>query len=74
MRGASVRPDGASRRSTDRGHDRGNAAAPMRPALKVRDILALILATYKASFPYILLIVLTLLVITWFLTEVVFVR
>jgi len=46
----------------------------MRPALKVRDILALILATYKASFPYILLIVLTLLVITWFLTEVVFVR
>lgn len=37
-----------------------------------REIFALILATYRTSFPYLLIFIVGLLVATWVLTEVVF--
>ena len=45
---------------------------PPRPRLSRRDVFALILRTYRASFPYMLLFVLVLLVMTWVLTELIF--
>ena len=58
----------------DRRRHAGKAGRGDRPAVKPRELFGLILATYKASFPYFLVIVLILLVVTWFLTEVAFVR
>lgn len=43
-----------------------------RPALSRRDIIALILATYRSSFPYLLVFIAGLLLATWFFTEIVF--
>ncbi|HET8985375.1 MAG TPA: hypothetical protein VFN03_06430 [Trueperaceae bacterium] len=58
----------------DRQSGRGGRSGPARPVLKFRDIVSLIVAAYKTSFPYVLLVVLVLIVVTWFLTEVVFIR
>lgn len=57
----------------DRDPDRDQPPEPTRPVLKRREIFALIVATYKSSFPYFLLIVLVLVILTWVLTELVFV-
>ena len=42
------------------------------PKLTGKEILILILRTYRVSFPYVLLFVLVMLVVTWLITEVVF--
>lgn len=43
-----------------------------KPQLTRREILSLILATYRSSFPYLLIFIVGLLIATWFFTEVVF--
>lgn len=43
-----------------------------KPQLTRREILSLILATYRSSFPYLLIFLVGLLVATWLFTEVVF--
>ena len=43
-----------------------------KPTLTRREILALILATYRTSFPYLLIFVIGLLVATWLFTAVIF--
>src|SRR5690606_13429652 len=53
------------------GTDKGSVG-PSRPRLRRRDVAVLIWRTYKASFPYVLLFVLVLLVVTWLLTELIF--
>lgn len=53
---------------------RGTGGRHPRPVVKRRELLGLILATYKTAFPYFLVIVLGLLILTWFLSEVAFVR
>jgi len=56
----------------DRDRDGPKPPGRLRPQLKRRDIFALILATYKAAFPYFLVIVLVLVIVTWLITQVVF--
>jgi len=46
--------------------------ASLRPKLNRRDIVHLILATYRTTFPYVLLFVLVILIVTWLLTEFAF--
>ena len=48
------------------------AKKPPRERLTKRDVFVLIWRTYKTSFPYMLLFVLVLIVLTWVLTELVF--
>ena len=43
-----------------------------KPQLTRREIVSLILATYRSSFPYLLIFIVGLLIATWFFTEVVF--
>ncbi len=43
-----------------------------RRKLSARDIWALIAATYRASFPYLLLVIAVMVLLTWFITVVVF--
>jgi hypothetical protein len=43
-----------------------------RPKLTRRDTWHLVFSTYKASFPYILIFVVGMLVATWFVTTVLF--
>lgn len=76
-----MRPEHESHQGTGRADtserpgQAGAAGSPgsNRPVLTTRDLFALILGAYKTSLPYFLLIVLILIVITWLLTEVIFV-
>ncbi len=43
-----------------------------RPKYSNRDILVLVLRTYGASLPYVLGFIVVMLVVTWFVTEVLF--
>lgn len=43
-----------------------------RPRLTPRDVRALVWATYKTSFPYVMVFVLLFLGAVWFVTEVLF--
>jgi|GEM_PF-5517296 len=45
---------------------------PPRRSFSSKEIWGLILATYRASFPYLLIFLALLLLATWFLTEIVF--
>jgi hypothetical protein len=46
--------------------------AASKTPLTRREILSLILATYRTSFPYLLIFMIGLLIATWLFTEVVF--
>jgi hypothetical protein len=43
-----------------------------KTSLTRREVLSLIFATYRTSFPYLLIFMIGLLIATWFFTEVVF--
>lgn len=60
--------------NAERGPGLGKAPDKSRPLLKRRELFGLIFATYKTSFPYFFVIILVLLIVTWFLTEVGLVR
>lgn len=45
---------------------------PRPNRLTRRDVWVLIWRTYKTSFPYVMLFVLVLIVVTWLITEVIF--
>jgi hypothetical protein len=60
-----------------RPHDQdrpGGPTGPARPSLTAREIVSLVLAAYKTSLPYFVLIVLVLVIVTWLATEVLFTR
>lgn len=59
-----------------RGADDPGVARPVgaaqRPRLTRVDVFRLILAAYKTAFPYFLLFILVMLIVTWLLTEFAF--
>lgn len=52
--------------------ERKRKVTPERPKLTAREILELILRTYGASLPYILIFVAVMLVATWVVTTLIF--
>lgn len=64
--GDEERPPRGGRRRVDDGADDD------RPRLSTRDVLALIWASYRASFPYFLVVLLGLALTTWIVTTFVF--
>ena len=67
-----TRTHGSPRAQSGTGHGPGTPGVPHRPKLNRRDVFHLILAAYKTSFPYFLLFVLVMLIVTWLLTEFAF--
>lgn len=56
----------------ERDHDQDGPPPEGRPELSRRDVWRLIFATYRASLPYFLITLASLILATWLLTRVLF--